>query len=463
MRLKCLRGFIFITATAILAACSQGDDPTANKATLSGTAAKGPINNGTVKVYALDATGNKGTVLGETITAADGSYALAIDPYAGFVLVEIRGGTYTDEATGATRSNTALRAAAAVAGDSVMTVTPLTEIAVQTAGALTPANIEAANKLVAAMVGGIDIIATKPADALVLPTATASSQSLDYALALATLSQLLNDQPAFGALDGLLSAISGDLADRQLDTVGPGMSSALAHFLASANNLTGLTAGTTSLDQAFDDAALRPINTTAIPATVDIMMSIANYLTSDDDHTVYMQKFTVFAFDQQNGNPVANMNVFLNLRPTNYYHGYWAKNAQGQWESRYTNWPAATCANSFMEANEDTNMNTILDPGEDVGPMGQPDGFLTPGRSAAGAVPAFVTTDASGLATFEVTYPRQYAVWIEDRLTVATNKQMTENRHDREWVLNYATVDLSENFAANEGSPFGSVPECTVP
>ena len=42
--------------------------------------------------------------------------------------------TYTDEATGATLSNTMLRAATVITGDTVAAVTALTEVAVQVAG-----------------------------------------------------------------------------------------------------------------------------------------------------------------------------------------------------------------------------------------------------------------------------------------------------------------------------------------
>src|SRR6185369_12017159 len=106
---------------------------------ISGMASKGPID-GTAKIYALNSNGSKGNLL----TNADivsGAYTAKIGKYAGPIIIEVSG-SYTDEATGSTLTiadKTPLRAALSNAsGEVKVAVTPLTELAVQKAGALTP-------------------------------------------------------------------------------------------------------------------------------------------------------------------------------------------------------------------------------------------------------------------------------------------------------------------------------------
>ena len=82
--------------------------------------------------------------------------------------------------------------------------------------------------------------------------------------------------------------------------------------------------------------------------------------------------------------------------------------------------------------NEDRNENQALDPGEDGlrtpyplgvtgllstnGVVSTSDGKLTPPNSASGTLPSTVTTDASGVATFNLTYTKSNALWIFARI-----------------------------------------------
>lgn len=86
--------------------------------------------------------------------------------------------------------------------------------------------------------------------------------------------------------------------------------------------------------------------------------------------------------------------------------------------------------------NEDANENLFLDAGEDGarryypdGPTvvgGKVDGLLTPTNSAGGTLPAAVMTDASGVATFNLTYPKSSAIWVTNRIRARTVVQGTE-------------------------------------
>jgi hypothetical protein len=80
--------------------------------------------------------------------------------------------------------------------------------------------------------------------------------------------------------------------------------------------------------------------------------------------------------------------------------------------------------------NEDINENLFLGPFEDgvriyyyqsgALPGGTIDGYITPVNSAGGVVPGSVTTDATGLATFTLTYPKTSAIWTVTRLRAQT-------------------------------------------
>ena len=76
-----------------------------------------------------------GATLGTTTTGVGGTYSLNV-PFTGDVVVEVSGGTYTDEATNASTALTApLKVVLNANGGSVTgVVTPLTTMAASTAG-----------------------------------------------------------------------------------------------------------------------------------------------------------------------------------------------------------------------------------------------------------------------------------------------------------------------------------------
>jgi YVTN family beta-propeller protein len=211
---------------------------------VSGTASKGPIGGGTVNVVALKADGSQGALLGTATTNPDGSYSISVGSYTGSVLVVVSGGTYKDEATNTVVTNTAtFRAAVSDATGTVSaSVTPFTELAVQNAGTLTTANITASNNQVSTMLGGVNILTTKPVD--VSGSSSGASQAeKDYGLMLAALSQMANTSGK--SIADLVSDIKNDLSDGKLDTTGAVLNTSLATFLTSSNNHSGMTASDT--------------------------------------------------------------------------------------------------------------------------------------------------------------------------------------------------------------------------
>ncbi|HNQ36132.1 MAG TPA: hypothetical protein PKN80_08740, partial [bacterium] len=132
-------GIILAAVTlAFAAGCGGGGGGSSVRldTNLLGLASKGPIEGGTVSIYALDAAGNQGALLGTAITDDDGSYSIDIGGYQGNVLVQVTGGTYLDEATNlpVAFAGTLRAALTNVTGTVSVAVTPLTELAVLQAG-----------------------------------------------------------------------------------------------------------------------------------------------------------------------------------------------------------------------------------------------------------------------------------------------------------------------------------------
>jgi hypothetical protein len=253
---------------AVLQGCGGGggssSTPSATSpatSSVSGVASKGLLSGATVTAYALSVSGVKGAALGSATTDATGAYSISLGSYTGAILIEASGGSYKDEATGATTVNTALlKAAVANASGSVKAaVTPLTTIAVQKAGALTAANIDSANTIVSNIIGGgTNILSTMPADVLVSSSSTTAEKN--YGLMLAAISELVSNGTATSVSDAI-SQIAADLADNKLDTTGAGISSALSTFITGSSNQTGLDATTAPIVSAISKATN---NTTTI-------------------------------------------------------------------------------------------------------------------------------------------------------------------------------------------------------
>ena len=159
-----LRLFVLLAGITMLAACGGSSSSSGGIGnTVSGLASKGPIDGGSVEVYALLDDGTKGDLLGSATTGADGSFTIGGGNYAGAALVEVTGGAYIDEANPLNTLNNVLMRAVIpqVSGNVSVAVTPLTELAVARAeggDGLTFSNITASNNFVSDLFGGVDII-----------------------------------------------------------------------------------------------------------------------------------------------------------------------------------------------------------------------------------------------------------------------------------------------------------------
>ncbi|GFO56427.1 hypothetical protein GMSM_34340 [Geomonas sp. Red276] len=212
----------------ILAGCGGGGGGGGTTSTVSGTASKGLIRNGTVIIYAINPDGTQGGQLATATTDSNGHYSATLTNYTGPILA-VAFGSYVDEATGQTVTLAAanpLRAALPSASGTVsLPVTGLTELAVRQAGTLTPTHITDANALISS-VFKVDILATTPVDATpsALGAAGVTPGQRDYTLALAALSQLASTSSG---------GTPGQKLDAALATLSQGITSNISSQTAS--------------------------------------------------------------------------------------------------------------------------------------------------------------------------------------------------------------------------------------
>ena len=153
------------------------------------------------------------------------------------------------------------------------------------------------------------------------------------------------------------------------------------------------------------------------------------------NQTAYVLDMSVLVADS-NGNPVANTTVSLSAWPI-----AWA--------------PGGACSPGTYYYNEDINEDLNLDPQNEDGvryvyavprpstfTIGTKDQQATPPNSASGTLPATVTTDASGLASFKLTYTKSNALFIKARIKATTLVQGTETVGQTVFTLPALLTDI---------------------
>lgn len=211
-------------------------------ATVSGFIVKGPTGGATVQLQTVDGAGTAIT-LALTTTASDGSYAFNVTPPAGAVLLlKASGGTYVDEATGASAPlSSPLRALDVWAGlPRRISLTPYSEVAVRSVERVanpnwSAASIQAANKVVADWLGLPALLDFRPVD-LKSPFNPSGLTQQDFSLSLyggafGTFARRLDANPATslaGALEGLYQLI---LVDSQDDRLFPAFLGGVTDFI----------------------------------------------------------------------------------------------------------------------------------------------------------------------------------------------------------------------------------------
>jgi len=219
--------------------------------TISGVASKAPISGGTVTAYRI-VNNAKGSAIVSGPTGAGGAYSLDLGSYTGPVILEISGGTYTDEATGTPATIPAsapLHTLVSNASGTIsVAITPLTELASQLAGStLTASAIDSANAQVASIFKVYDIVKTLPVTPTAtvlnaLPNTTQGSDQKDYTLALAAFSQVAATQSM--SVAATVSYLKNNISNAALTATAATViqSAATTYFsAANTNNTTGVT------------------------------------------------------------------------------------------------------------------------------------------------------------------------------------------------------------------------------
>lgn len=243
---------------------------------ITGTAVKGPVSGATVKAYAIN-NGVKGAQIGTGTTDTLGNFTVSIGAYSGPVMMQMSGGTYTDEATGTAMTmqssdvmTSVMPQAIAGAVMSGVQITPLTSMAQMRAqsmsGGMTTVNITAANTAMGSYFSVGDILYTHPMNPLTPGSGTGATQDMrNYGMVLAAMSQYANtigmpvssgivtammSDAADGVMNGMMGSTSitmagmgGMMGNNPLSTTAgtSGLANAMTTFMGSSMNKSGMT------------------------------------------------------------------------------------------------------------------------------------------------------------------------------------------------------------------------------
>jgi hypothetical protein len=271
------------------------DGQTQGAGIISGSAVKGPINGGTVTAYAVT-NGTMGAELASGTTDSQGNYHISIGDYSGPLMLQVSGGTYTDEATGATVTmapgdvmTVVMASVSSDATTSAIQITPLTSMAQamagNMAGGMTDANIAAANAAISNHFQVSDIIHTRPMNPLTEGAGAGATQDMkNYGMALAAMSQYAKDS-GMASPSGVVTLMMNDALDGVLDGMKGntpiGMNGSGGGAAGSGGTETMLsTAGTSSLATSMEQFMGSGMNKSGVDNSE--MQLLMNNLASSD-------------------------------------------------------------------------------------------------------------------------------------------------------------------------------------
>jgi len=218
---KLLSGLVLAMIPLVMFGCGSGDFLSGSGGTtISGMAAKGPITGGTVSIFAVTTSAHILPTPLTTVQPTSGSFSANLGSYKGAIFATMSGGTYTSEATGTKGVPLSQKLHAATyitnSGPVNLAITPLSEVAFRRMSSLTQTRITNANARVASLYlkglsSGKDVVNTLPADVTSSAATTATNpDSINYGLALATVSQLLTGTSA--TLESVVTSLGNALA-----------------------------------------------------------------------------------------------------------------------------------------------------------------------------------------------------------------------------------------------------------
>src|SRR5512143_45597 len=260
---------------------------------ISGTAVKGPVSGGTVTAFAVN-NGTMGMKLASGTTDSQGNFNISIGDYAGPLIVQISGGTYVDETTGATvimapgdimtAIMTSLSTGTTVTG---IHITPLTSMAQTMAnnmwGGLKDANIAAANTAIGNYFMVNDILHTPPMNPLVSGSSGTATQDMkNYGMAIAAMSQSAKDM-GMTSSSSMVTAMMNDASDGVMNGM-MGSTPVMMGGMMTGSSVMATTAGTSGLATEMSTFITSTLNKSGVTATD--MQALMNQLTSSATGTI---------------------------------------------------------------------------------------------------------------------------------------------------------------------------------
>ena len=254
---------------------------------ISGTAVKGPVSGAAVTAYAIT-NGIMGAQLGTGTTDSQGNFSMTINGYSGSVMLQMSGGTFIDEATGATMAMspgdvmtavmTSLSAGETVSG---IQITPLTSMAHamanNMAGGMMDSNITAANTAIGNYFMVNDILHTQPMNPLVSGAGSTATQDMkNYGMAIAAISQSAKDM-GMTSSSSMVTAMMNDASDGVMNGM-MGSTPVMMGGMMGGSSMMTTTAGTSGLATEMATFITSTWNKSGVTATD--MQTLMNKLTS---------------------------------------------------------------------------------------------------------------------------------------------------------------------------------------
>lgn len=273
-----------VAAVVTLSACGGGGSDPLSDGLIGGTGLKGPVGNATVTAYAVNGA-TMGAQIGSATTDAGGNFSVSIGRHSGPVMLQLSGGTYTDEATETTMPMAAgdvmtavLPAVAAGARISGIRITPLTAMAQTTAqnmsGGMTDANIATANSSVGNYFMVSDILHVMPINPLAAGSGGGATQdAINYGMAMAAMSQFAKNQ-GMPSSSAFVTAMMSDASDHVMN----GMMGSAGVMMGGMGMgvMMPATAGTSGLASAMSAFVMSAHNKSGVPASA--MQPLINQL-----------------------------------------------------------------------------------------------------------------------------------------------------------------------------------------
>jgi hypothetical protein len=232
------------------------------------------------------------------------------------------------------------------------------------------------------------------------------------------------------------------------ETLSPVVQNTLTNGVATSTLTAGSlpTTGGLQIKASVINTAINATTTINVGGSaVSVTLGEGNKMTSVNNDTDYQLPMSVLVVDNA-GAAVAGAVVTLKAFPPRFFEGTRDTSCNPQYNT-------APYINPTGVANNDTNENDILDPGEYD--YATPGWSIVPPHASAGSVPTSVTTDANGVGTFNLIFQKQYASWVQTRIRASVLVSGTESTSELKFILPVLIADTNPCTLPN--SPFNGL------